>query len=384
MKIIRNESEVIKNFEIESGLPVPSRTKMSLDKISVVDFESCLQNGLNELRVPGQYQAIAGIAALPPKTEWAVEGNKYRFLRDLQQIHIPENTCRDTFIETFRCFAQTLAHKRIAVELSGGLDSSLFAELLLHVGMEPVFVGFSSDRYEFRTERVIQEYYKKRFPYNSYLLRYEDCPSFARLDEVPYHHFPTSSTHFFHRHNTVAKFASENNIDIVFSGEAGDQLLGHKLPPLSSHNILPQGYAAWCLSEMWSDQFVYRPYNVKYLSGFAESSISSCLFSLRVSEEEDYPKWWARRMFSDLLPDMLSSYAYCAAHDGWVVTGLKENLTTIEMLAAQAADKISHPLLSSEVIVDMIYNYGCLGPRERAKFLSILSFIVWVNSLQKD
>lgn len=383
MKTIRNESDEIAFIDIQSGFAVPTEDALRPDRLSSSDFEACVQNGLNELRFPGEYVAITGLAALPPGTEWAVSGNGYRFVRDLCPTPIPPFTSRDAFIEAFRVFASSLPQGRVAVELSGGLDSSLLTELLCHVGLEPILIGFSSDRYEFRTERAVQRHYLERFPSSAYLLRYEDCPAFARLDEAPLHPLPSCSSHFFARHETVARFAATHGVSVVLSGEAGDQLLGHKPPNFTCHGVLPPGYSVWSLSEMWSDQFVFRPHGVEYLSGFATPDVAASLVSLRGSQDEDLKKWWARAMFRDLLPESLSDYAYCAAHDGWVVTGLTENAETIQWLTAQAYEKIPHPLLEAKKMQENALNYGSLSPSERALFLSTLSFVVWVNSLAR-
>ena len=84
-----------------------------------------------------------------------------------------------------------LKNKKFGVQLSGGLDSSLIIGILRNVGIEPVLIGLSNDRYEFRTERIIQEILLDGLS-NNQLISDDGLSSILRVIEYP----QTSFTQF--------------------------------------------------------------------------------------------------------------------------------------------------------------------------------------------
>jgi hypothetical protein len=61
------------------------------------------------------------------------------------------------FLDITETFFKRFEGKHIGVQLSGGMDSSLIIGLLKHFGIPYSLVGMSSERYEFRTEKWIQQ-----------------------------------------------------------------------------------------------------------------------------------------------------------------------------------------------------------------------------------
>ena len=279
-------------------------------------YYNFLSNGINTLRRPGTYKYFLGLAAIPPGTIVNTENDYYEIISPVKKYKIDYSKSISELFKEIKVILDAFKNKRIGVELSGGLDSSLIIESLLKFGIEPVLIGFSSEKFEFRTERIIQKIYEKKVK-ESLLLKYEDNFAFDNLKETPIHPIPVTESHFFNRHLTVAKKAKEYNIDILLSGEAGDQLLSFPNNCVQG-SILPTEYSYWCLAEQWSNQYVFQTLGVNYLSGMALGPLPSIIKSLRGIQPWDPMKLWARKYFKKCLPRELSDFAYTAFHNGWV------------------------------------------------------------------
>jgi hypothetical protein len=355
-----------------------------LKRLTPFHVDAWLQHNTDSIRTPGVYPLVAGLASIPPCTAWDIGDSEYQFIEDLTiaNHNIGESCDVADCIAGFGVAIHQYQWKRIAVELSGGLDSSLVIELLRANGVDPVLIGYSSESYEFRTERKIQEYYAANSD-RTHLLTYENNPSFSSLNDVPFHPFPTTSSHFFARHRTTANLALSLGVDVVLSGEAGDQVLGAPFEHYRIGSTIPTGCEYWNLSELWTDQFVYKPLGVRYISALAIPEVTALLLSLRGTGTADPQKLWARRKFAHVLPSMLSQFAYCSFHDGWVCNGLKLNMSTIATLADRADEVVRHPALDRHLIVSQAYSFGAASESVRRRFLLALSFVVWVESLKR-
>jgi hypothetical protein len=312
---------------------------------------------------------------MPPRTVWRVAEHTYSFVSSLDEVPIPVNATIGTLLRAVESQVDKLCGRKLVVELSGGLDTSIVIELLTAVGAQFELVGFTSDAYGFRTERAIQEYYIQKFR-GATTFRYEDHAAFSGLVDVPIHPLPTNSTHFYSRHRLVASFASSLGSDAVLSGEAGDALFGWPTPSGESR-ILPPTHARWALSEAWSDQYIYRPFGVNYISFLAESEISAQIYAMRGHARADIHKWWARKSFAELLPRELSLYAYKAFHDGWVVDGLRTCSNDIYMMAAFVFERLNDPRIDPSSLRKLAMQYSVMPEQSRKNFLDLLSFVVW-------
>jgi asparagine synthetase B (glutamine-hydrolysing) len=363
------DGQVIDTAELSARPPWPSRE----------DVDRHLANGLFVLRRPGTYLPIAGICALPPRTQWWMTNNVYKFAGDLRPPRAKTGTVEAALDYGRRLLVRMGRHSRLGVELSGGLDSSIVIEFLLRQGVPVSLIAFTSKRYEFRTERAIQSHYEQRCS-SVHLIPYEESPAFSQLEEVPPHPFPAQESLFFARHRAAAKACHELGIDVLFSGEAGDQLLGFEPERCDAGGRAPAGYAYWNLAELWSHQHVHIPQGNSYVSAIALGRLPSMILQARSSLGPDHMKLWIRHKLRDYLPPMLTEYAYKAFHDGWVIDGLIAASRAIRRMSKCAYEITRHPELEPGLMEASSKQYRVLNEKDRTRFLARLSFVTWVYS----
>jgi hypothetical protein len=347
------------------------------------DVDRHLANGLFTLRRGGKYLPVAGLCALPPRTSWWVASDGYQFAADLRPSHANTATVDAAFDYAKRLLSMTLGRKKIGVELSGGLDSSILIEFLLRQSVPLSLIAFTSSRYEFRTERAVQLHYEQRCS-SVHLIPYEECPAFSRLEEVPPHPFPVQESLFFSRHAAAAKACQRLGVDILLSGEAGDQLLGFEPEPCGASGLAPQGYAYWNLAELWSDQYVHRPLGSRYVSGLALGRLPAIILQARALSGPDHMKIWARRRLHGYLPSILTEYAYKAFHDGWVIDGLRFASPAIYRMSRFVHEITRHFELEPSLMVESANRYRLLNQKQRSHFLAKLAFVTWAYSNHRE
>jgi asparagine synthetase B (glutamine-hydrolysing) len=305
--------------------------------------------------------------------------DSYHFAGDLRPCRAKTGTVEAALNYSRRLLARMGRNKRLGVELSGGLDSSIVIEFLLRQGMPVSLIAFTSKRYEFRTERAIQSHYEQRCG-SVHLIPYEESPAFSQLEEVPPHPFPVQESLFFARHRAAAKACQRLGVDILLSGEAGDQLLGFAPERCDDSGRAPAGYAYWNLAELWSHQHIHLPRGSRYVSAIALGRLPSMILQARSSSGPDHMKLWIRQKLRDYLPPMLTDYAYKAFHDGWVIDGLIAASRVIHRMSNCAYGVTRHPELEPDLMVASATRYRVLNEQERARFLARLSFVTWVYS----
>jgi hypothetical protein len=379
-----NRSHQIVVYDARTAEPFVGGGARVLERLRPEDLDAWLQHNAESSRSPGLYPLVAGLAAIPPRTVWDIGDSHYLFAADLEsdESSLPTRASPADLPMILGTALRRLGGRRIAVELSGGLDSSLVIEFLKANHICPAVIGFTSVEYEFRTERIVQAYYAERAGCVR-LLSYEETAAFSALDEVPFHPFPTLSTHFFSRHRKMAECAAGLGVDVLLSGEAGDQLFGMPHNGCALGERPPQGFRYWNLAELWSDQYVYRPRGVQYLSALGIEEIATQLLALRGPRAGDPQKRWARRTFAGMLPELLVKYSYCAFHDGWVCKGLQANSGMIATIAQEARQFVPHPAIDPAYLESAANTYGEMPELDRRRFLLALAFVVWVVSLQR-
>ena len=124
-------------------------------RFAQVDFSAFDHNvRLGLLRQDAFRSTLSGFAVVPPGMELAPDG--MRFV-DRISGRVPEAASYDTVLERAKDFFSRFVGRRIAVQCSGGLDSSIIAAVLRELEIPFTLIGLSTKRYEFRTERRIQE-----------------------------------------------------------------------------------------------------------------------------------------------------------------------------------------------------------------------------------
>lgn len=351
-------------------------------KISSQDIDKIIKNGLFSLRRPGEYNAISNLIAIPPKTSWTCENQTITFHSELRRFFVPKEKKWDEIERAALSYLNLIKAKKIAVELSGGLDTSVIIEFLTKNRIDFFLIGFTSDRWEFRTERAIQEHYLKLNPAHK-TFSYEKIPSFDDLTNSPVHPLPQQESLFYKRHLLVAQATKEAGCTHLFSGEAGDQIFGFPTHEIESNKPLPNGYGYWSLSEQWNTEHIYEKIGIKYISALGIGKIPSYILSRRQKKSSDHMKLWIRNELRSLLPDMLTKYAYKGFHDGWVSDGLKKAEDEIFSISSCAYEVVKHSAIHPDELVSDSKMYAALSEDMRKKFLTRLAAANWINSLYK-
>lgn len=382
--LVANHSRLIRYCYADSG--------QWLEEIDLKEFKPCPTVEEVELflsdhsDIPcerGSYAPISGICAIPPKTSWRTARDRYDFVADLRS-YAAKPTTLDRTLNYVRKFVSRLQHNElVGVELSGGLDTSIIIEFLMRWHVPIALVGMRSDRYEFRTERVVQEYFEKRSSKVGFYSD-EEVPAFSRLDEVPPHPFPTINSLNFAQAQRRVELCRQMGITTLLNGDAGDRLLSFAPPEWKSFGRTPANWAFWNLAQsIWANQYFFQPNGIDYVSGFAMGAIPAHILQLRAGLYEDRMKLWARRQLSPYLPDILTNYAYKAFHDGWIIDGIMAARPVIRKISEVAFDVVHHSELVPKRMEEAASAFRNLQPQQRQRFLLRLSLATWLYSNYK-
>ena len=266
---------------------------------------------------------------------------------------------------------------RFAVELSGGLDTALIIVLLRAFGIEPILIGIESSRYEFRTERAIQEYFRSTAR-QARLIPQSKIRAFGNLTQVPCHALPDPASLYYVRHQTIAEMAASLGARHVLTGDTGDNLLSLDISSAGMEVI--RSHDRWGLSKDWVDTFVYEPLGLHCISAFSLQDVARTLLGMREGCAADPMKLWARRQWSALLPYELSHYAYKASHDNWIVDCLSLAADEISKVAARAYDMLPIQSLAPAALLQDSERYVDLDIQQQHRFLETLAFSTWLHS----
>ncbi len=229
------------------------------------------------------------------------------------------------FISAVERFFQRYMSESIGVQLSGGVDSSLIIGCLRRLGIPFALVGFTTNRFEFRTERHVQELLLEGT--TGVLLDHEQTLPFSSARDVPVHQVPETASLAHRIEARLADEAKKLGVTLLLSGSGGDLLLGGDA---SASTCL------WKIS-MFEDPFgqdlIYSPRGLKRISFYSDPEIATAIWHLRRGQEEDLRKCWARHYFKEFLPAELVNFTYKADFWGLRIDGLsqnRENLATLE------------------------------------------------------
>lgn len=382
IKKIFNSTREMCYFDSTSHKLLSSEEAIQSRVINASDLDAYLKNGVSMFRTPGTYNLIAGLAAIPARTEWLINDKEYSYSSTVGFKRFNKEANLKTVFNCIEKYTNAFSGKKIGVELSGGLDTSLIIESLRYLNIDISLIGFVSDRYEFRTERIIQDKYEKEFK-NTLCIPYEKCVPFSYLSDAPLHPFPTGSSLLHYRQKLSANAAKQLGIDILLNGDAGDNLLCHDFEK-SSEKALVGDYQRWMISDDWMNIHFFKPLGISYVSAFSLTEITRILLQLRKSQKEDSKKMWARNFFKSILPYELSNYAFKASHDGWVASGLKMVSNDIHKICDATHNIINHPLIHPDKMTQLALRYEFAGHSEQVEFLAKLSFATWVNSYKRE
>jgi len=281
----------------------------------------------------------------------------------------------DEFLENSKRFFEKFAGKRIGVQLSGGVDSSLIIGLLKYFGISHSLVGFCTDRYEFRTESFIQKLLANQAE-KSQLINYEDFLPYSGLFGVIPHQHPNLSSAGLATYQAMASNCVDLGVDILLTGCGGDVAFGNEVI-CNKYSWIPAIF-----NDSWLQDKVYTPKGVQVVSFFSNHEILECLWNLRLGQKADPRKLWARNFFRDFLPRELVDYTYKADFWGLYIDGLVNSLPEIRFIHKRAYELSENSYFEDANLHRMLQSdlYNCdqqLYQRLEAR----ISSAVWINSL---
>lgn len=270
---------------------------------------------------------VPGWFRLPPLSTWALDGTS------LQEKKAEPPTLRDPTMDSFLaasdCFFANLEGKKIAVQLSGGLDTSLIIGIMRHLSIPHTLIGLANARYEFRTESRIQQLLAAHAE-ECVLIDHESCLPYAELSDIPKHQWPDGNAITFAADRAMAGACAQRGIDTLIAGSGGDVLLV---------SAITENQYLWKPNYFYNTflrQYVYQPAGVELLPFFADAGVVACMRGLRMNQARDSSKRWARRFFAQYLPMELVDYDYKADFWGVYVDGLSDARATIVGLHERA------------------------------------------------
>lgn len=340
------------------------------------DYENYLrQAAISSIR-PDYYLPIGGHYVAPPRTRWLLEEGRLSFDREDGARNECKSASHKRLLEIVRRYAGLIGTRRVAVELSGGLDSAIVIQLLRLIGVKPALVGFQSSRYEFRTERRVQERLMSNA--DSVALLDDDVSIFSNLEYIPAHPIPAISSLFYDRHKMIASAAAALGVAYVLSGVGGDSLF---VDQVSDANYpTADRLSGWEFNDFWSQDAVYAPVGLRHYCAYSPRYIGRVLHAMRVGECGDNLKLWARREFRDCLPRELSCFAYKASHDGLYAAAIERQSHYLLTFMRRVYERCGIRSLSPESIEPILKNWPVVGQEKQQLLFLKLSFGVWINS----
>jgi len=336
------------------------------------NYEYNTMQGL--LKRPTWKPELKDVLPIYPRMKWCKEKKQ---LQDPYFIPVKQETSLKDFLMAAESFFAKYSDKKIGVQLSGGLDSSIIIGLLKYFDIPFSLVGMYSNRYEFRTERRVQHILAE-WGYPTSLIKYENHLPFFDLEKIPPFQHPDHLSLNYSANNVMAVECEKLGIDILLTGNGGDNVFSDEVPENPE-------YCRWkpqVFIDTWLNDIVYAPQGVKLIPFYGDSQIMGAIYNLRIGQKEDNTKIWARNFFKDFLPVELVNYTYCADFWGLYISGLQNSLFIVRKLCTRAYEFTEHPYFSDIAISEM-FNQDLLNAEKTMyqKIESRISLATWINAL---
>ncbi len=317
------------------------------------------------------------IIPIIPGYQWNV--NKSQLELNLYHPRKLDFVSINTFLKTSEMFFDKYRNKKIGVHLSGGLDSTLIICLLKHFNIPFVLGGLEVKRFEMRTERYIQQKIRE-YGETSFLIGLEETPYFSGLECVPKHQVPDEHIRGNEADRALADAFQREGVEVVFSGQGGDSLLME-----NEKDCFAQYNIGFEFQLPWSQDHFYGPRGIELVSFYADERVVDQISNLRLGQNEDPAKLWARHFFRDFLPKELSDFCYVGDYFGLTLDGLERAKPTIKLLLEEAYDLTHHKYFSSRQVERTLKaNVYTFEIKEYLEFCSRISIAVWLHSLFRD
>ena len=300
----------------------------------------------------------------------------------LDPTYLPEifEAGMDSFLTAARDFFNNYKDKKIGVQLSGGLDSSLIIGLLKHFQIPFYLVGLTTQRYEFRTEVYVQQILSK-WAIESILIDYEKHLPLSNLNEAPIHQYPDLIVNNYSSNKAMALECKRMGVEILLTGDGGDNVFGEPIPSDPKQcTWIPQSFG-----DTWLAENVYSPFGVDIIPFYEYEGVLDAIYNLRIGQGADSLKLWARQFFKEYLPQELVNFNYCADFWGLYISGLQKAIPQIEKLFKKAFELTQNHYFSKESINDLLIQDLLSAKKEiYQKIEARIALAVWINSLNKQ
>jgi hypothetical protein len=370
MLIIDNPKNTTAYYSLKDNSFVDQSQKISKSLFTAESFAAHVEN---ETILPihlNEYQPVLpDIYPVPARTKWAFEDGSFGKLK--KNIKLSEGLTFESCLKNTKRLLKTTKGK-IAIEISGGLDSSIIIGMLEKLGYEPILIGTVSELYKFRTEKHIQETIAKKF--KNVILSESFALQFTNLLETPAHFLPSyTSLHHNIGANTI-KMLKEHDVKYVFQGVAFDSVL------VDAIDNNPNDLRWPTLQDNWLHDYVFAPQGSAYIDIAALTPIKQMLLSLRNGQAQDNQKWWARKFFTNVIPPELSNYAYKANFGPLWWDGLQASSEQITHIVDTARQITALPVFENFKMQSLFD--GMNNGSGRVGF-ALLGYANWVHALHK-
>ena len=301
--------------------------------------------------------------------------------QDKRMCYIPtdptiENICFDDFLKSTELFFHKFRNKKIGVQLSGGLDSSIIICLLKYFNIPFSLIGMYSDFYEFRTEFFIQK--KLTELTDSYeLIDFKQNLPFSKLSTIPPFNYTDINSINYASDKAMAESCERLGIDILLSGEGGDFVFSHAIKSTD----IKYPWSSTEFYDNWLNENIYNNIGCELVPFYGDEKIMNCIFNLRRGENEDWRKIWARNFFRDILPEELVNFSYYADFWGLYCRGIINSTDALKNLIDNAYHISKNQFFAPENIKDLFSkNILNLDRSTYSKLEAKVAAATWVNS----
>ena len=320
---------------------------------------------------------IDGLYPIPPKSSWHYLKGEFIQIRD----NFIDTTV-DYHLSDMMHVAYLYMKKvkgRIAVELSGGLDTSIVIGLLREINRDPYLIGAESSRFEFRTERFIQKKLSIEPSKTNLFADTEGLP-FFNLTGVPTHFLPNKSSLFYYSNIPTLNAAKNFHTSIILNGIGLDSLLIDAVGPANKR----YWFDASNIDDGWANDYIFEPNGIAYVNVATIPFVRKILIALRKGQQEDVQKLWARNYFRGQIPEELSKFAYKASFGAVYYEGLEVSRKEILYIASDfysLTGMLEYTTDSINRLIDRVLSFDC---ESEFLFFGLLSYAVWAYKLKRD
>lgn len=318
-------------------------------------------------------------AIIEPGHKWNPEKKDTEI--EYTPIALIDECSRDTLMCAVEEYFSQFEGERLGVHLSGGLDSSIIMAWLHELGIPFFAIGFKSNRWEFRTERRVQEV-MAGYATHAELIDIDEHPFYSHIESCPKCQTPYGvAFKDLDISRAIVQRFKELGVSTVFSGQGGDSLF---VEPVRKSSPLRLAIGDEFEVSGENDLY-YAPAGMKLLVPYSDMNIIQQITSLRIGEQEDVSKWWARNYFSDILPRELNQYRYVADMFGLSLSGLEMAKLDTKLLFDEAYELTGNRNFTpAETRLFLECNVFEMEFKSYVDYCARLSVAAWLHALFRN